>query len=92
LPLVPVPDLPSGDRFALLIGTAEYADERFARLSGPVADVEGLEAVLGDPGLGGFEVATYVDPTMPEMRTALESFLRERRSTPPPCWPRSRLR
>jgi hypothetical protein len=79
LHVIPVPEFQAGRRFALLIGTSAYADERLGQLSSPVWDVKHLGSVLADPQLGAFAVTELVEATAQQMRTAVELFLRERR-------------
>lgn len=44
-----------GQRYALLIGIGRYDDPGIEELTSAVGDVKALEAVLEDPGAGGFE-------------------------------------
>ena len=75
LPVIDSAELPPGRRSALLIGTGIYMDARLSELRGARRDVEQMDAVLGDPNLGGFEVTAMVDPGAHELRTAVERFL-----------------
>lgn len=43
-----------GSKKALLIATDSYCDPKFGQLHSPVADVDGLHAVLSDPAIGGY--------------------------------------
>jgi hypothetical protein len=69
----------SGRRRAILVGNAAYpADDNLPDLACPLNDVDGLAAVLADPGLGGFEpVATLRDATSAEARRRLVAFLKD---------------
>ncbi|MFI6497815.1 caspase family protein [Nonomuraea typhae] len=60
----------AGRRRALLVANAAYQDPGLSRLRSPVADVRALADVLGEPGIGGFDVETLTD--------AGESVLRRR--------------
>jgi len=48
------PTLDTGQKFALVIGISDYADERFKDLRYADSDAEALHAVLTDPARGGF--------------------------------------
>ncbi|MBL1065914.1 tetratricopeptide repeat protein [Streptomyces sp. 7-21] len=68
-----------GPRSALIIATSEYADGSLARLRSPARDGRELAGVLGDPGIGGFDVTTLSDPTAQELRICLADFLAGRK-------------
>ncbi len=76
--LVPAPDLPAGRRSALVIATSRYDDSRLNQLRAPVRDAEDLAAVLADPDIGGFSVATVIDQTEARIRREIAAFLHER--------------
>ncbi|HEY1174520.1 MAG TPA: Hsp70 family protein [Phytomonospora sp.] len=59
---------------ALVIANSVYDDENFAALPGARADAVGLAGVLGDPEIGGFDVASLVDVGQREAMRALEAF------------------
>lgn len=61
-------------RVALVIGVAQYTDSRFRELRAPVKDVEGLAAVLGDDKVGQFDVTRLIDPTVQEIREAVDDL------------------
>lgn len=65
-------------RRALLIGTEHYHDPRFARLPSTRADTARLAAVLGDRAIGGFDVEVRSDLDATGMRSAIDTFCRER--------------
>lgn len=62
-------------RSALLIGNGEFSDRRLERLSSPAADVAALSAVLSDPAVGGYAVATLLDETSSSVRRAVDQLL-----------------
>ncbi len=69
----------SGERRALLIGTAAYpADPALPDLRCPVNDVDGMAEVLQSPELGGFETVELLrDATSNEAKRALVAFCRD---------------
>jgi WD40 repeat protein len=70
----PVIGLP-GERSALLITTAAYADAQLAWLRPPVSGALDLATALADPQAGGFAVDVLTDGTETEIRLALARFL-----------------
>ncbi|MEV4893946.1 caspase family protein [Nonomuraea sp. NPDC055795] len=60
----------AGRRSALLVANAAYEDPGLSRLRSPVSDIRALAEVLGEPGIGAFDVETLTD--------AGESVLRRR--------------
>jgi hypothetical protein len=74
------PGLMAGDRVALIVAVDDYDHGALTRLSAPAADAEALAAVLGDPDLGGFSVATLVNATASNTVERIEEFLGDRRS------------
>ncbi|GAA4601625.1 YVTN family beta-propeller protein [Actinoplanes octamycinicus] len=52
----------SGRRLAVVVTVEHHDDPVLRRYAVPSADVRSLAAVLGDPGLGGFEVEFLQDP------------------------------
>jgi uncharacterized caspase-like protein len=63
-------------RVAFLIGNQTYReDSGLTPLSGPLNDVEALDAVLGDPARGGFEVRCFRDAYSGEIKAAIEEEL-----------------
>ncbi|MFD7087274.1 Hsp70 family protein [Streptomyces sp. NPDC059896] len=61
-------------KHALIIANSRYDDNHFARLPAATADAAALAGVLGDPGIGGFEVDTLVDVEQRPALRALESL------------------
>jgi hypothetical protein len=47
----------AGRRSALLVANAVYRDSALSGLRSPVQDIRALAQVLGDPQIGGFDVA-----------------------------------
>lgn len=66
-----------GRRRALLIATDTYEDPEFTKLVAPAGDAEALAEVLGDPGLGQFDVSRVFNGLADEIERALKSFLAE---------------
>jgi hypothetical protein len=77
---VPAPDLPSGQRHALVIATAQYDDPGFQPLRSPVRDAVDFADVLADAEIGGFAVTRLVDQTEARIRRRIAAFLQERRA------------
>ncbi|WP_053734535.1 caspase family protein [Nocardia sp. NRRL S-836] len=59
-------------RIALLIATDSYADPEFTDLRPPCTDARALAALLGDPEIGAFEVATLLNRPVQDVRDLLE--------------------
>ena len=64
-----------GRRSALLIATSSYEDQEFRQLQAPAADVAGLRSVLGDSGIGNYEVDLLSDRASYEVNRAIDEFL-----------------
>jgi hypothetical protein len=47
-----------GKRLALIVATDTYEDPALRQLVSPSEDADALSRVLGDPGIGDFEVRT----------------------------------
>jgi Caspase domain len=75
---LPAPDLPSGPRYALVIGTSTYEDSRLGALRAPAQDADDFASALGDPSLGGFSVTTLLDSSVHAIRVAVDDFLTSR--------------
>jgi nucleoside phosphorylase len=60
------------------VATGTYGDERLAPLHAAARDAAGLAGVLGDPQVGGFEVAQLHDRGVQELRLAVTAFLADR--------------
>jgi roadblock/LC7 domain-containing protein len=65
-------------RSALIVASEEYTDPGLRRLRAPASDARALAAVLGDPGIGGFEVRTLVDEPAHVINLAVEEFFADR--------------
>jgi outer membrane protein assembly factor BamB len=66
-------------RRALLVATGSYEDSRWNPLEAPLFDAEALAAVLGDPGIGGYDVATVLDQPAHMIQRAVHRFLTDAR-------------
>ncbi|MDA3647250.1 caspase family protein [Saccharopolyspora indica] len=64
----------AGVRRALLIATSTYADAGFGRLQAPDADATGLQRVLADPAIGGYQVEILRDPAHQDAMLAVEDL------------------
>ncbi|HET9051806.1 MAG TPA: PASTA domain-containing protein [Candidatus Dormibacteraeota bacterium] len=69
----------TGQRSALLVATGDYSDESLRRLRAPVGDARSLAEVLGDPGIGGFDVKLLEERASYELRQEIESFFANRK-------------
>ena len=67
-----------GARNALIVASSDYADPELRQLQAPAADARALEAVLRDPGIGGFEVRTLLNRPNQEVILAVEEFFADR--------------
>jgi hypothetical protein len=65
-------------RSALVIASDEYQDPGLARLRAPVTDASALGGVLGDPRIGGFEVAMSSNETEARLRREIGRFFADR--------------
>ncbi|MGZ5009421.1 MAG: caspase, EACC1-associated type [Methylobacter sp.] len=61
-------------REALLIANANYCDKTLSALPGTETDVRGLEAVLADPSIGGYNVETLLNESHHNLRRCIERF------------------
>ncbi|MFE6838630.1 TCP-1/cpn60 chaperonin family protein [Streptomyces sp. NPDC057705] len=66
-------------REALVIGTSAYEDTRLNQLRSPGLDAMELSEVLGDPGIGGYEVRPVIDQPAHVVQREIERFFRARR-------------
>ncbi|MDL4816266.1 caspase, EACC1-associated type [Actinomadura opuntiae] len=66
-------------RRALLITADRYADPKLHRLRSPAQDAAGLSAVLSDPAVGDFSVATVCNRPAHEIMGALEDLFADAR-------------
>ena len=67
-----------GARNALIVASSDYADPGLRQLQAPASDARALEAVLRDPGIGGFEVRTLLNGPNQEVTLAVEEFFADR--------------
>ncbi|RKT85055.1 WD domain-containing protein, G-beta repeat-containing protein [Saccharopolyspora antimicrobica] len=67
----------AGVRRALLIATSTYADAGFGRLRAPGADATGLQRVLADPAIGGYQVEILRDPEYQDAVLAIADLYAE---------------
>lgn len=66
-------------RYALLIGSYQYADEPALHgLRGPANDIAALDAVLSDAAIGDFSTQTSINESSATVLERLEGFLTER--------------
>jgi Caspase domain len=71
-------EMAGGARNALIVASSDYADPELRQLQTPAADARALEAVLRDPGIGGFEVRTLLNRPNQEVTLAVEEFFADR--------------
>jgi Caspase domain len=69
----------AGTRNALIVASYDYADQGLRQLHAPASDARALEAVLRDPGIGGFDVRTLLNAPTHEVNLAVEEFFADRR-------------
>jgi len=69
----------TGRRTALIVANDRYDNEGLSRLRSPMADAEALAGVLGDPGVGGFEVAIVRNEPAHVISTRIEDFFTDGR-------------
>src|SRR4051794_31662187 len=72
-----MPDAQPG-RYALLMSSSDYAEERLNDLASPGHDAQLLAEALENPAIGGYETGTLRNPTASEAAIALEDFFAER--------------
>ena len=65
-------------RSAFIVANDEYADQRLRRLRAPAADARELGGVLGDPDVGGFDVAMSINEPEHVLRRRLSAFFEGR--------------
>ncbi len=61
----------------MLIATDTYDDPEFTGLVAPAGDADALAEVLGDPGVGQFEVTVVSNGTAEEIERSVKTFLSE---------------
>jgi Caspase domain len=69
----------ASSKSALIIASSNYADPELRRLQAPASDARALAAVLRDPQVGGFEVATSLNEPAHKVSLAVEEFFADRR-------------
>ncbi|WP_448573991.1 caspase, EACC1-associated type [Trichothermofontia sp.] len=67
-------------KFALLIGVGDYDGKSFKPLAAAPRDAAAVAQVLADPAVGGFTVATLLNPTRDQLAETLEVWLADRRA------------
>jgi hypothetical protein len=65
-------------RSALIVASDQYSDPGLRRLRAPASDAQALEAVLRDPGIGGFQVRTLLNEPAHKVNLAVEEFFADR--------------
>jgi Caspase domain len=65
-------------RYALIVATDAYEDERLRRLRAPAHDAEALARVLRDPEIGGFDVQLLANEPEALLRRRIAAFFSER--------------
>ena len=68
----------AGQRLALVVANDEYDDPGLRRLNAPAQDADALAEVLGDPGVGGFDVDVLHNASAQTVRTAVEDLFADR--------------
>jgi uncharacterized caspase-like protein len=68
-------------RAALIIASYDYQDPELRQLRAPVHDAKALERVLGDPGIGAFDVRSILNEPAHLISEAVEGFFADRTST-----------
>ena len=58
-----------------MVATGIYADRALTRLGATARDAEQMTAVLGDPGIGAFDVTRVIDRGDREIKMRVEDFL-----------------
>ena len=69
----------AGTRNALIVASYDYTDPGLRQLRAPASDARALEAVLRDPGIGGFDARTLLNAPAHEVNLAVEEFFADRR-------------
>ncbi|MFI9552907.1 caspase, EACC1-associated type [Nonomuraea endophytica] len=68
----------AGRRSALLVANAAYQDPGLSRLRSPVSDIRALAEVLGEPGIGAFDVETLTDASESVLRRRVAALFADR--------------
>src|SRR6266545_4402067 len=69
----------AGRREALIVANDVYEHEGLGRLRAPAADAQALASVLGDPGIGGFDVQVVRNESAHVIQGRIEDLLADRR-------------
>ncbi|MGB7624651.1 MAG: caspase family protein [Terriglobia bacterium] len=64
---------------ALIIANFQYEDHVLRQLIAPAQDAEALAEVLGNPGIGGFEVQTLLNQPSYKVSETIEAFFADRK-------------
>lgn len=64
----------AGRRQALIIAVSQYDDPSLPQLIAPEHDAKALSSVLGDKGIGDFEVTTSINQPAHEIRESFDDF------------------
>jgi len=67
-----------GSRYALIVATDRYSDVGLRELAAPAHDAEALASVLGDTGIGDFDVQVVSNRSAQDVRVAVEDFFADR--------------
>ena len=67
-----------GSRYALIVATDQYSEQGLRQLAAPARDAEALAEVLGDPGVGDFDVTVLSNQSAQDVRLAVEDFFADR--------------
>ncbi|WP_051325088.1 caspase family protein [Candidatus Solirubrobacter pratensis] len=65
-------------RYALIVATDAYEDEKLRRLRAPAHDADALARVLRDPEVGGFEVELLANQPEARLRRRIAGFFADR--------------
>ncbi|BAY23609.1 GUN4 domain-containing protein [Calothrix sp. NIES-2100] len=66
-------------KYALLIGASEYESQKINNLSGVVKDIEAMQRVLQNSGIGGFDEVKFLSsPDSDTMRSEIEQLFMEK--------------
>ena len=68
----------TGRRSALLVANAAYQDPGLSQLRSPVADIQALADVLGEPSIGAFGVDMLTDASEAVLRRRVAAFFADR--------------
>ncbi|MBT2451135.1 caspase family protein [Streptomyces sp. ISL-43] len=68
------------NRHALVVATSAYDDPGLSKLHAPDLDAAALRAVLGDPGIGAFNVEVLRNPTCQKLREGIQEFFEDRKA------------